>query len=155
MNLYNCTKAGTNEVIGKGFKLLIFVIYLGKPISRYILWGFFSYYRPSFRSYKPADEDLQDLAIPEPQIEEITDKVKDELENENKGVVMESLDFTNLAPKKPDWDLKRDIAPKLEKLEKRTQKAIAELIRERLKEEGLASAVSAGAAVNAASDDDD
>jgi len=110
---------------------------------------------PSFRSYKPADEDLQDLAIPEPQIEEITDKVKDELENEHKGVVMESLDFTNLAPKKPDWDLKRDIAPKLEKLEKRTQKAIAELIRERLKEEGLANAVSAGATVNAASDDED
>ena len=49
------------------------------------------HYRPSFRSYKPADEDLQDLAIPEPQIEEITDKVKDDLENEHKGVVMESL----------------------------------------------------------------
>jgi coiled-coil domain-containing protein 12 len=60
---------------------------------------------------------------------------------------MESLDFTNLAPKKPDWDLKRDIAPKLEKLEKRTQKAIAELIRERLKEEDLANAVAAGASV--------
>ena len=54
-------------------------------------------------------------------------------------------DFTNLAPRKPDWDLKRDIAPKLEKLERRTQKAIAELIRERLKEEDLANAVTAGA----------
>jgi len=34
-----------------------------------------------------------------------------------------------LAPRKPDWDLKRDVAKKLEKLERRTQRAIAELIR--------------------------
>ena len=34
---------------------------------------------------------LRDLALPEAQVEEITDKVKDELENEDKGVVMESL----------------------------------------------------------------
>ena len=50
-----------------------------------------SIYSPSFRSYKPADESLRDLALPEAQVEEITDKVKDELENEDKGVVMESL----------------------------------------------------------------
>ena len=68
---------------------------------------------------------------------------------------MESLDFTNLAPKKPDWDLKRDIAPKLEKLEKRTQKAIAELIRERLKEEDLANAVAAGTPAALAEEDED
>ncbi|OWK02464.1 hypothetical protein Celaphus_00010605 [Cervus elaphus hippelaphus] len=45
-------------------------------------------------------------------------------------------------------DLKRDVAKKLEKLEKRTQRAIAELIRERLKgqEENLASAVATTAA---------
>jgi len=110
---------------------------------------------PTFRSYKPADESLKELALPEADAEEITDKVKEELENEDKGVVMESLDFTNLAPKKPDWDLKRDIAPKLEKLEKRTQKAIAELIRERLKEEDLANAVAAGASVALAEEDDD
>jgi len=34
-----------------------------------------------------------------------------------------------LAPRKPDWDLKRDISKKLEKLERRTQRTIAELIR--------------------------
>lgn len=44
------------------------------------------------------------------------------------------MDITNLAPRKPDWDLKRDVSKKLEKLERRTQKAIAELIWERLKE---------------------
>lgn len=35
--------------------------------------------------------------------------------------------IANVAPKKPNWDLRREIAPKLAKLEKRTQRAIAEL----------------------------
>ena len=35
--------------------------------------------------------------------------------------------IANVAPKKPNWDLRREIAPKLAKLEKRTQIAIAEL----------------------------
>eukprot|EP00038_Savillea_parva_P001109 m.101466 g.101466 ORF g.101466 m.101466 type:complete len:101 (+) comp10392_c0_seq2:388-690(+) len=47
----------------------------------------------------------------------------------------EDVDLLNLAPQKIDWDLKRDIAPKLEKLERRTQRAIAEIINERLASE--------------------
>ena len=43
------------------------------------------------------------------------------------------LDLVALAPKRPDWDLKRAIEPQLEKLKKKTERAIAELIRERLK----------------------
>ncbi|CAB4000710.1 Hypothetical predicted protein, partial [Paramuricea clavata] len=43
-------------------------------------------------------------------------------------------------------DLKRDVAKKLEKLERRTQRAIVELIRSRLQgEENLADVVNAGA----------
>jgi len=48
--------------------------------------------------------------------------------------VSDEVDLLNLAPRKPDWDLKRDIKVKLDKLERRTQKAIAEIIRERLKQ---------------------
>ena len=33
-----------------------------------------------------------------------------------------------LAPKKPNWDLKRDTAKKLDKLERRTQRAIYDLL---------------------------
>jgi len=33
-----------------------------------------------------------------------------------------------LAPKKPNWDLKRDVEKKLEVLEKRTQRAIVKLL---------------------------
>jgi coiled-coil domain-containing protein 12 len=59
-------------------------------------------------------------------------------------------DITNLAPRKPDWDLKRDVAKKLERLERRTQKAIAELIRERLKkgQVDLVMSVNIGASAN-------
>lgn len=61
---------------------------------------------------------------------------------------IEDIDITNLAPRKPDWDLKRDVAKKLDRLERRTQKAIAELIRERLKMnqfEDISQAVNVGA----------
>jgi len=39
-----------------------------------------------------------------------------------------SQSLLSLAPKKPNWDLKRDVAKKLEKLDRRTQRAIAELL---------------------------
>ena len=41
----------------------------------------------------------------------------------------------NLAPKKANWDLKRDIEKSLAILNRRTQRAIVELIRERLARE--------------------
>jgi coiled-coil domain-containing protein 12 len=45
-----------------------------------------------------------------------------------------------MAPKKANWDLKRDIEPRLAKLERRTQRALVEIMLEqeqaRLAEEG-------------------
>lgn len=38
------------------------------------------------------------------------------------------------APKKVNWDLKRDIQPKLDKLNRRTQKVLVQLLQERLSE---------------------
>ena len=38
-------------------------------------------------------------------------------------------DLLNLAPKKPNWDLKRDLSRQLARTEKKTKRAIAELIR--------------------------
>jgi len=59
--------------------------------------------------------------------------VEDQLSLLQQPMVIDEIDISNLAPRKPDWDLKRDASKKLERLERRTQKAIAELIRERLK----------------------
>lgn len=106
------------------------------------------------RNYTPADEELKERQVPKAKPASVEDKVKDQLEAANPEPVIEEVDLANLAPRKPDWDLKRDVAKKLEKLEKRTQKAIAELIRDRLRgsEEELAAAVGAVGVEEADSD---
>ncbi|KAF7813403.1 coiled-coil domain-containing protein 12-like [Senna tora] len=45
--------------------------------------------------------------------------------------------FLNIAPKKPNWDLRRDVQKKLDKLEKRTQKALYKLMEEQEKQKLL------------------
>ncbi|KAL9021336.1 MAG: hypothetical protein Q9185_001446 [Variospora sp. 1 TL-2023] len=42
------------------------------------------------------------------------------------------IDLFKLQPKKPNWDLKRDVARKLDVLNVRTENAIARLVRERI-----------------------
>ena len=131
---------------------------------------------PVFRSYKPLAPELQENAFDVADPTLIEDKIQvqialsgfiilfvifcdqDSLAAAEETTMIEELDIVNLAPRKPDWDLKRDIAKKLEKLEKRTARAIGEIIRERLKadtEEDLASAVQAGASYAAQSAEDD
>ncbi|KAI0819082.1 mRNA splicing factor [Irpex lacteus] len=44
----------------------------------------------------------------------------------------QELDLNNIAPKRPNWDLKRDLEKKLSRLERKTQEAIHTLIRQRL-----------------------
>ena len=114
---------------------------------------------PIFRSYKPQAPELQDNALDTEEPKLIEDQIQDSLAAGEETTMIDELDITNLAPRKPDWDLKRDIAKKLEKLEKRTARAIGEIIRERLKanddEEDLASAVQAGASYAAQSNEDD
>ncbi|KAL9631946.1 MAG: hypothetical protein Q9164_005611 [Protoblastenia rupestris] len=45
------------------------------------------------------------------------------------------LDLFTLQPKKPNWDLKRDLARKMEVLGQRTDNAIAKMVRERIEGE--------------------
>ncbi|XP_015708449.1 coiled-coil domain-containing protein 12 [Coturnix japonica] len=106
------------------------------------------------RNYDPEDEELKKRKLPPAKPASVEDNVKDQLETAKPEPIIDEVDLTNLAPRKPDWDLKRDVAKKMEKLEKRTQRAIAELIRERLKgqEEELAAAV--GSAKQDGSDSD-
>lgn len=42
---------------------------------------------------------------------------------------MTRQDILSLAPKKIDWDLKRDVEKKLARLDRRTKRATVELIR--------------------------
>ncbi|XP_011496654.1 PREDICTED: coiled-coil domain-containing protein 12 [Ceratosolen solmsi marchali] len=100
---------------------------------------------PKFRSYKPQDDALKEKALEDGKAGNIEAEVQDQLQAAMAKPVIDELDISNLAPRKPDWDLKRDVAKKLEKLERRTQKSIAELIISRLKKEkDLATIVNVG-----------
>ncbi|CAL1676880.1 unnamed protein product [Lasius platythorax] len=90
--------------------------------------------KPKFRSYKPQDENLKSNVLEDARPGDVESVVREQLDAASSKVVIEELDISNLAPRKPDWDLKRDIAKKLEILERRTQKAIAEEVRARLKQ---------------------
>lgn len=110
----------------------------------------FRTYRPKFRSYMPQDEKIKENAIiADTEASDIESAVQSQLELLKSPIVIDEIDIANLAPRKPDWDLKRDVSKKLEKLEHRTQRAIAELIRERLhrNQENMLEGVSVAAAV--------
>lgn len=113
--------------------------------------------KPVFRSYRPQDETLKESSLPTVKPADVTEKVKEHLEATKIKDVVDEVDLMNIAPRKPDWDLKRDIAKKLEKLERRTQRAIAELIRERLQtsNQDLALVVNASDAIARTEEDED
>lgn len=113
--------------------------------------------KPVFRNYRATDEVLQQSQLsdtPAGDVEQLVQPIIDRVAEEQQKEANTNLDMSRLAPRKPDWDLKRDLAARLERLERRTQRSIAELIRQRLHElrrpEDLADAVSAAAAVTAA-----
>ncbi|CAI5746663.1 unnamed protein product [Peronospora destructor] len=68
------------------------------------------------------DEKTKDLVERVDQAQEENTKTEDESEDE----------LLNLAPKRANWDMERDMAPMLRKLERRTQHAVVEILREKL-----------------------
>lgn len=66
----------------------------------------------------------------ESQARVIAEETKRQAEEEEKAE--KPLDLFKLQPKKPNWDLKRDLGRKLEILNVRTDNAIARLVRERI-----------------------
>ncbi|CAF0809647.1 unnamed protein product [Didymodactylos carnosus] len=89
--------------------------------------------KPIFRNYKPISKDLNAILLPKPKLIDIKPMIEDVGSGETNGPPpIDDVDLTTLAPRKPDWDLKRDVEKKLKRLEKRTTRAIAELTRQRL-----------------------
>ncbi|XP_040828031.1 coiled-coil domain-containing protein 12-like [Ochotona curzoniae] len=79
-------------------------------------------------NYVPEDEDLKRRRVPQAKPVAVEEKVLEQLEAAKPKPIIEEVDLANLAPRKPDWDIKRDVAKKLEKLEKlekHTQRPIA------------------------------
>jgi len=91
-------------------------------------------YDPEAKGPKLGFEAPPTLALQKPTLEQQAHKVAEDIrkkaaedEEDDKGV-----DLFKLQPKKPNWDLKRDLNKKLEILNVRTDNAIARLVRERI-----------------------
>ncbi|GER44583.1 coiled-coil domain-containing protein 12 [Striga asiatica] len=74
-----------------------------------------------FRNYLPHDKQLQEGKVAPPVLPKFEDPALAALPLEEKK---KEDPFLNIAPKKPNWDLRRDVQKKLDKLERRTQKAM-------------------------------
>ncbi|KAJ3672266.1 hypothetical protein LUZ60_006987 [Juncus effusus] len=83
-----------------------------------------------FRNYLPHDKSLQEGKLPPVQLPKFEEPVL------AAPLVPEKVEdpFVNIAPKKPNWDLQRAVQKRLEKLERRTQKALYELSQEQQQE---------------------
>ena len=121
-----------------------------------------------FRNYTPNDTFLEQAQLQRPSNninsndeEDMTAPAFKRLKNDTKSVLEQALEqakreavttsyssgrassevkdnIQSMAPRKINWDLKRDIQDKLAKLERRTQKVIVELLKERLEKEATA-----------------
>ena len=72
-------------------------------------------------------EDAETLEDRAAQIALETKQIEEREERDEKPI-----DLFKLQPKKPNWDLKRDVARKMERLNAQTENAIARLVRERI-----------------------
>lgn len=82
-----------------------------------------------FRNYLPKDEALATAKQHAAKPDEFEQVKVQPVPGLDETVVAEDAIMT-LAPKKANWDLKRDVAKKLEKLERRTQKAMIAMMLE-------------------------
>jgi coiled-coil domain-containing protein 12 len=110
-------------------------------------------YDPGTKGPKLGFEAPPTLSLEMPTLEQQAATVEAEIrrkaeedEKEDQGV-----DLFKLQPKKPNWDLKRDLDKKLEVLNVRTENAIASLVRERIDEAQRAARAKNGGKGSAAS----
>ncbi|KAK8795730.1 hypothetical protein WA158_000386 [Blastocystis sp. Blastoise] len=86
-----------------------------------------------FRNYIPSDQEMKKDIAPLPIIpkqatfDEEIKQIKEQKKDDN---------LLNFVAKKPDWDLKRNIQSRLDILEKRTQKVIVQMLKEKIAEMG-------------------
>ncbi|KDQ60903.1 hypothetical protein JAAARDRAFT_124325 [Jaapia argillacea MUCL 33604] len=89
------------------------------------------------RNYDPETRTLRKRTLGEDvEMEDTVEKniagLAEQIVAEDEERRAQDLDLFNIAPKRPNWDLKRELEKKLAKLDKQTQRAIHALIRQRL-----------------------
>ncbi|KAJ1976082.1 hypothetical protein H4R34_004103 [Dimargaris verticillata] len=73
--------------------------------------------------------------VPKDTVETMVADVTEEALAQDRMRREQPVSVNSLAPQKPNWDLKRDLQKKMDRLEAKTQQAIAELIRQRVQQE--------------------
>ena len=91
-------------------------------------------YDPETRGPKLGFEQPPTLNLEKPTLEEQAAEVEAEVRQQAAEEALDDkgVDLFKLQPKKPNWDLKRDLDKKIEDLNTRTDNAIARLVRERI-----------------------
>ena len=91
-------------------------------------------YDPEAKGPKLGFELPPTLALEKPTLEQQAAEVEEEIRKkaEEEAQDDKGVDLFKLQPKKPNWDLKRDLEKKLEVLNVRTENAIARLVRDRI-----------------------
>ncbi|KII89123.1 hypothetical protein PLICRDRAFT_124305 [Plicaturopsis crispa FD-325 SS-3] len=88
------------------------------------------------RNFDPTSRTLRKHAKEDVDMEDTVEKdvagMAEKIIAEDEERRAQELDVFNIAPKRPNWDLKRELDKKLAKLERKTQEAIHTLIRQRL-----------------------
>ncbi|KAI0086140.1 mRNA splicing factor [Irpex rosettiformis] len=88
------------------------------------------------RTYDPETRTLKKHAtdgdVEMDTVEKNVDGLAEQIIKEDEERRIQELDLNNIAPKRPNWDLKRDLEKKISRLERKTQEAIHTLIRQRL-----------------------
>ena len=84
-----------------------------------------------FRNHQPASEALKEVVVQvdKPVIPSVEEQVETS-ETIHNDATQEPL--LNLAPKRPNWDLKRDLEPQMKRLRGMTDRAILRLIADRV-----------------------
>jgi len=84
-----------------------------------------------FRNHQPISEALQEVAV---QIEKPIIPTVEQLVETEEAVHHDATQepLLNLAPKRPNWDLKRDLEPQVKRLRGMTDRAILRLIADRV-----------------------
>jgi len=85
-------------------------------------------YDPDARMFRKHGAGSEEKDTVENYVEGLAEKIVTEDEERR----AHELDLFNIAPKRPNWDLKRDMEKKLAKLERKTQECIHALTRQRL-----------------------
>jgi len=90
-----------------------------------------------FRNYIPKDPSLKKLCLPRRNAILIEENIDKEMKAVMEASAKEDA-LSRITPKRPNWDLKRDIDQKLNLLSHRTDKAIVQLIRRAMRDSAVA-----------------